>query len=96
MKEWPKECQLILDPAFITCGIDPYSCRILDSKMKPLWLKFINLDPMGEDMSIIFKAGDDLRQDMLVLQMFRIMVAIFFKFNVKSIRIKCGKKKILT
>lgn len=41
------------------------------SKKKPLWLQFkradsstLSKDPIG----IIFKDGDDLRQDMLILQ----------------------------
>lgn len=45
----------------------------MDSKMRPLWIVFGNADLYGEDVSIIFKNGDDLRQDMLTLQMLRIM-----------------------
>lgn len=45
----------------------------MDSKMKPLWIVFQNADIHGEDIYIIYKNGDDLRQDMLTLQMLRIM-----------------------
>lgn len=48
-------------------------CRVMDSKMRPLWLVFENQDSYGGDISIILKNGDDLRQDMLTMQMLRIM-----------------------
>lgn len=41
--------------------------------MRPLWLVFENQDSYGDDILIILKNGDDLRQDMLTLQMIRIM-----------------------
>lgn len=41
--------------------------------MRPLWLVFENSDPFGDDIYVIMKHGDDLRQDMLTLQMLRIM-----------------------
>jgi phosphatidylinositol kinase/protein kinase (PI-3 family) len=36
----------------------------------PLFLSFDNNDTAGSPFKVIFKAGDDLRQDILILQMF--------------------------
>lgn len=33
-------------------------CKVMDSKMKPLWLNFENLDPLGKSILQIFKNGD--------------------------------------
>lgn len=41
------------------------------SKKKPLWLEFSYVEseaPAGCPVGIIFKHGDDLRQDMLIIQ----------------------------
>jgi phosphatidylinositol 3-kinase len=48
-------------------------CKVMDSKKKPLLLVLENADPLGAPIYIIFKSGDDLRQDLMTLQMIRIM-----------------------
>uniref|UniRef100_A0A3Q1F5R1 Phosphatidylinositol 4,5-bisphosphate 3-kinase catalytic subunit gamma isoform-like n=1 Tax=Acanthochromis polyacanthus TaxID=80966 RepID=A0A3Q1F5R1_9TELE len=54
-------------------------CKIMASKKKPLWLEF---SPMPSPtpttpVGIIFKEGDDLRQDMLVIQTLVVMDSIW-------------------
>ncbi|XP_052715209.1 phosphatidylinositol 4,5-bisphosphate 3-kinase catalytic subunit delta isoform-like [Crassostrea angulata] len=48
-------------------------CKIMDSKKRPLWLEWTNADPKGPNILIMYKNGDDLRQDMLTLQILQIM-----------------------
>jgi phosphatidylinositol-4,5-bisphosphate 3-kinase len=45
----------------------------MGSKQKPLWLTFAPLHEGVEPYVVIFKAGDDLRQDQLTLQLLRVM-----------------------
>ncbi|XP_078399222.1 phosphatidylinositol 4,5-bisphosphate 3-kinase catalytic subunit gamma isoform isoform X2 [Cetorhinus maximus] len=55
-------------------------CKVMASKKKPLWLEFTCEAPSGihcQPVGIIFKHGDDLRQDMLIVQTLVIMDSIW-------------------
>jgi len=48
-------------------------CKYMDSFTVPLWIVFENVDPFADQYSVIFKSGDDLRQDSLTIQLLREM-----------------------
>ena len=80
-----KEVSLPLNFKYRIKGIIVDKCRIMKSKKKPLWLTFENADPMGEQIVVMLKCGDDLRMDMVTLQLFKAMQNIWFEngLNVK-------------
>jgi phosphatidylinositol-4,5-bisphosphate 3-kinase len=60
-----------------------HKCRYMSSKMVPLWLVFENADEESTDpILIIFKSGDDLRQDILTLQMLQVMDKLWLANNL--------------
>eukprot|EP00054_Salpingoeca_dolichothecata_P014194 m.79675 g.79675 ORF g.79675 m.79675 type:complete len:1630 (+) comp20870_c0_seq5:130-5019(+) len=71
LAEWP--VPMVYNLSLEVSGIVADQCRVLGSKKRPLWLSFRNADPAGRAIPLLFKCGDDLRQDMLTLQMLRLM-----------------------
>ncbi|XP_014350198.1 phosphatidylinositol 4,5-bisphosphate 3-kinase catalytic subunit gamma isoform [Latimeria chalumnae] len=80
MADLPQDFLVPFDPRIKAGTILLNNCKIMASKKKPLWLEFtcseteaINTPPVG----IIFKHGDDLRQDMLIIQTLVVMDSIW-------------------
>ncbi|XP_075766232.1 phosphatidylinositol 4-phosphate 3-kinase C2 domain-containing subunit beta isoform X3 [Pelodiscus sinensis] len=84
-------CRLPLSPSLLVKGIVPRDCSYFNSNAVPLKLSFQNVDTLGENIRVIFKCGDDLRQDMLTLQMIRIMNKIWVQegLDMRMVIFRC-------
>jgi phosphatidylinositol-4,5-bisphosphate 3-kinase len=63
-------------------GLEISGCRAMSSKMVPLWLKFKNALDSKHPAVVLFKQGDDLRQDQLTIQLIRVMDIIWKEDNL--------------
>lgn len=52
---------------------------VMSSAKKPLLLTFQNAESSHPDLRIIFKVGDDMRQDILTIQLIRVMDSIWLE-----------------
>ncbi|XP_069798120.1 phosphatidylinositol 4-phosphate 3-kinase C2 domain-containing subunit beta isoform X2 [Narcine bancroftii] len=84
-------CRLPLNPSLLAKGVNPRACSFFNSNAVPLKISFLNADPLGDNIDIIVKTGDDLRQDMLTLQMIHIMNKIWIQegLDMRMIFFKC-------
>mmetsp|Transcript_8196 Transcript_8196/g.16119 ORF Transcript_8196/g.16119 Transcript_8196/m.16119 type:complete len:807 (-) Transcript_8196:9198-11618(-) len=69
-----------LDPTQFFVGVEAAECTVFVSKMWPIKLCFKTID--NEKVSLMFKNGDDLRQDQLIIQMFRLMDNLLKRVNL--------------
>ncbi|XP_070562260.1 phosphatidylinositol 4-phosphate 3-kinase C2 domain-containing subunit beta-like isoform X3 [Ptychodera flava] len=90
-KKYPKVLRLPLSPSLDIGKMKIKSCSYFTSFTVPLRLVFENVDPLGEEIAVMYKAGEDLRQDMLTLQMIRLMDKLWLKegMDLKMITFRC-------
>ncbi|XP_004343363.2 phosphoinositide-3-kinase [Capsaspora owczarzaki ATCC 30864] len=83
--------RLPLNPSQEVAGINVEQCSYFNSKTLPLRVVFRNADPLGSPINVIYKVGDDLRQDMITLQMIRIMDKLWLRegLDLKMITYRC-------
>ena len=71
---------LPLDARIEVVGIVAERSTVFKSNLFPLLLQFLCTD--GKEYPVIFKNGDDLRQDQLVIQLFTLMDRLLRKENL--------------
>ena len=82
-KMLPSDSQLCLDPRLRVSTLNISKCKVMNSKKKPLWLAFDNVDPLGDRVMVMFKSGDDLRQGKCLCVFFsNIFVFLFFDYGL--------------
>ncbi|XP_020780649.1 phosphatidylinositol 4-phosphate 3-kinase C2 domain-containing subunit alpha [Boleophthalmus pectinirostris] len=91
-------CRLPLSSSLVAKELNIKACSFFNSNAVPLKLALVNADPLGQEINVMFKVGEDLRQDMLALQMIRIMDRIWLQegLDLRIVHFKCistGKDK---
>ena len=78
----PESFILPIQPKWRCTKIMIDECKLMSSAQLPLWLELKNIDDAvdnDENTIMMFKAGDDLRQDILTLQILRVLDKIWLE-----------------
>uniref|UniRef100_A0A1I8M8C7 Uncharacterized protein n=2 Tax=Musca domestica TaxID=7370 RepID=A0A1I8M8C7_MUSDO len=91
-----KHTSLPLGPELEVSGVNVRNCSYFNSNTLPLKISFVG--PDAEPLPAIFKSGDDLQQDMLTIQLIRVMNKMWLAegLDLKIVTFNCvptGYKK---
>ncbi|ALC43846.1 Pi3K68D [Drosophila busckii] len=80
---------LPLGPELEVTGVNVRNCSYFNSNTLPLKITFVG--PDAEPLPAIFKCGDDLQQDMLTIQLIRIMNKMWLaeRLDLKMVTFNC-------
>ena len=83
--------RLPFSPSVEVRGVIPESCSYFNSFTVPLAIVFENADSRGSTVKSMFKVGDDLRKDLVTLQLFRVMNRLWLSesLDLKMITYEC-------
>ena len=83
--------RLPVNPSVKVKSLDNESCSYFNSFTVPLSLVFENCDPRGKTVKSMFKIGDDLRKDLITLQLFRVMDRLWLAegLDLKMVTYEC-------
>ncbi|KAM8939064.1 phosphatidylinositol 4-phosphate 3-kinase C2 domain-containing subunit alpha isoform 2-T2 [Pelodytes ibericus] len=84
-------CRLPLNPSLVAKELNVKACSFFNSNAVPLKVTMANADPLGEEINSMFKVGEDMRQDMLALQMIKIMDRLWLQegLDLRMVIFKC-------
>ncbi|XP_077994374.1 phosphatidylinositol 4-phosphate 3-kinase C2 domain-containing subunit beta-like [Glandiceps talaboti] len=90
-QKYTKNLRLPLSPSLDVGQLKVKSCSYFTSFTVPLRLIFQNTDPIAEEIAVMYKAGEDIRQDMLTLQMIGLMDKLWLQrgLDLRMITFRC-------
>ncbi|XP_040266447.1 phosphatidylinositol 4-phosphate 3-kinase C2 domain-containing subunit alpha [Bufo bufo] len=83
--------RLPLNPSLEAKELNVKACSFFNSNAVPLKVAMVNADSMGEEIHSMFKVGEDLRQDMLALQMIKVMDKLWLQdgLDMRMVIFRC-------
>ncbi|OAF68894.1 hypothetical protein A3Q56_03353 [Intoshia linei] len=80
LSKFPHLTPLLLDPTIICDGIILSETKIFSSSLAPIYITFTTRNK--KTYPLIFKSGDDLRQDQLILQIIALIDLLLLQVNL--------------